>query len=111
MGSLDLDHRGFEIPPRQQRHAEHALPGFFLKFSKGVVVDLHANQAQHVVRRLQKVLVSEAGDVWIHDLGVNAELVHHLDPGFGIEAGPVDHLVVHVEECGAGDLFASGVDD
>ena len=76
LGFLDGE---VHVPPGQQRHREEPAVRIGLHFRDGIVVDLHAGEAQ-VGIDLGGGLAAESEDVGIDDLGVDAGLIHHLQP-------------------------------
>ena len=109
--SAHLVQRGVHVPPRHERHREDPLARCLLELGAGVVVDLRARQPEGGVVHTEERLVAEPGDVGVHDLGVDPEVVHHLQPGRDLRRRVVHLLDGDLHPADAVDLRAVAVDD
>ena len=106
-----LGHRGVDVPPREQRHGEHALAGDVLELRHRVVVDRGAEHLERRVDDLREPLPTEPDDVRVHDLRVDAERVHHLEARPDRGRALVDLVDPEVHELGADGLRSVGEND
>jgi hypothetical protein len=86
---------------RHEGHGEDAPAGLFLELGHRVVVDAGAGEAEVGVLDLQEVLVPEAREVRVDDLGVDTVSVQHVDASLHVVGGGVDVLVSPREELDA----------
>ena len=110
---LGLGHGCVHVPGREHRHGEEAAARVGLHLGHGVVVDLHAQQAQlGVLHDVGDPLAAEADGVGEADLGVDPRVVHDLDARLDVEGAEVDLVLGPLEErLGGAALAALAVDD
>ena len=105
---LGLGHRLVDVPRRQHRHREQAPAGVRLHLGHGVVVDLHAEQAEHgVLHDVRDALAAEADGIGEADLCVDPRIVHDVDAGGNVEGPEVDLVLCPLEERLGGPALAA----
>jgi hypothetical protein len=90
--ALSLRDAQVDVPRRHQRHRQQTIVRGGLDLGHAVVVELDDETAERVVFDEAEVLAAEANRAREDDLRVDAALVHHLEPHFGVPRADV-HLV------------------